>query len=1313
MSDPVPKIKSTVGKLTPLGVDENINSGRRVANPILTPGQPTALVERLTANAALARVKSYARTKEGKQLREIKSRMNRGKKRIPVMNNLSEYFGRVRTVDPRGRNNGRFLDNKGRILSHIAAGGRRARERQRQTNTPVTSFRDEAKRRVRDFRARNNTIIQKDRLGKNTSRNRLSKDYVTRLNEIRGMIVRKPALNRKLIRNRQRNTNIERIELLNSIGMASNRMVGNAAAAKRERNLDGMVEGPVRHGKYFVTRNATTRRRVRAIDVDSEIAGYLAMPIYLDGTKIRAMGVAHMNQSVPVNFGGPQPSVRNKRNDDVSYLTEDLSDMMDQFISLYISGESHSKLKSRSLLFSVFAQSMKDYMAICQDAVVECRKALRPVRRKYSGYERGNLFSASESPLARGILATQSEAGISRLNSRATKLQKIGLKLPQEVSCTSPNHSKIFAYDGSVVCVSHDMLSPLQDVYKAAKERLRLTQAGKFAKVTRDTDKDVVAIRSLYGDLLIKRNILLYTYLDSLTDSLLHRNPNVRLNPLVREYMYEYKKKKNYRNAFRLRFEQYGGWDIRSSMTKEMGMGYKYSEPDLRDQYWRPSLRSFGKKGVNMYWIQFLREIYDWKRISNILSVASQTRKSFPNKFKNNVNPKSLDFKASLVNIENRLGPNLGVTEYGYTITNAQLVNPMNVTPWTPSYHRFGRSWYVGDYSEGERFQLPFGGYNEYSAPPDEQREQGLSGEALDLYLNQALTNVCQVEKGSEGRYTHIKTGGVGNMAPSMAFKTFQKLRLYSVGSKSFTAPLVWSEEDLMDEAQSQTISWMGPSLKWSILNAAGLVAGTRHPEWQERVVDSIVPEGMPSISTNRALALSRTIEQGSAQLYRSNIRNTNSSVEVNHYPSNLIDRQFKYVGPSLSKTTKGSKPKELYYLNLNTEAEASKRDQKLRMNRNFQRKARITAHNVGQTELGKLGFGLCTDPRSQCKGVRTNKNARNISHERDLKSLTESVFLIDSQIFCDVDDNQALYAHYAGNTNVTDAAYMGKSNRVPCRLPIDTTKRGGKTLMQAGKRGVNVLQADAQSGIAGIMSRIKENVLIPLFYGNQIISYYHFDDLMRRFLKTTEPLRNNSRTSAIQLNKLMDRPEMSDLMEALQYYLLIYIGESPSEAAKTVVRLTRFRKFNQNELAKYETTRMLRVLGNQGIMTKPVFTKAMAQLIVSKERESGLTLMQVDAEIERLKAQINEKPGFFESIKRGIMEAVGMRTPEFERKLTKENRNMGIGKQTAGGTLGAKLSKDTSGFSLTRKTGERKMGLTGASDRKFFKKPYLQGVLK
>ena len=167
MSDPVPKIKSTVGKLTPLGVDENINSGRRVANPILTPGQPTALVERLTANAALARVKSYARTKEGKQLREIKSRMNRGKKRIPVMNNLSEYFGRVRTVDPRGRNNGRFLDNKGRILSHIAAGGRRARERQRQTNTPVTSFRDEAKRRVRDFRARSNSIRIRHQLCRN------------------------------------------------------------------------------------------------------------------------------------------------------------------------------------------------------------------------------------------------------------------------------------------------------------------------------------------------------------------------------------------------------------------------------------------------------------------------------------------------------------------------------------------------------------------------------------------------------------------------------------------------------------------------------------------------------------------------------------------------------------------------------------------------------------------------------------------------------------------------------------------------------------------------------------------------------------------------------------------------------------------------------------------------------------------------------------------------------------------------------------------------------------------------------------------
>ena len=1265
--------------------NERLNNGERTVGPRETANSNNA-------HLALNKVKKYEKSVDGAQQSRIKNRMDRRVPRSQFDNLVERVTGTVRTVTPRKVNS--TTNNYGRSLEKLIKGAGRAKLRIKNAYDPVEDTIKKSKNAVRKIRQEMNNYTTSNNY------NEKIKKIVTDLPKNRNKI-----LEDKVKKNESFDLDADRIRRLDRMGLASNEMVGYASELERRKNA-GMLSAPKRHGKYFVTRNLTSRKKVRAIDIDSEIAGYLAMPIHLDEAKIRAVGVAHMNQSVPLNFGRPQPSIRNKRNNDTTYLTEDLDNIMTRFLLLYMSGESHSKLKSRSLLFSVFAQSMKDYMAICRDAVVECRKALRPVRREYHSYDPDNLVSAAASEVAREIRNKISETGVSRADPLKDKLIKMGATIPSNAACEDKTKSKIFLFDGSITCVSPGMLSPLPSEYNDAKKRLRIENAEKFAKVTRNTDKNVVAIRSLYGDVLIKRNILLYTYLDSLSDTLLHRNPNVRLNPLVREYMVMRYEGNNHKNAFRLRFEKYGGW-IQSSMRK--GPSYKYSEPDIREQYWRPSLRSFGKKGINMYWIQFLREIYDWKRVSNVSSVASQIRTSSPNTFKANNDPSSLNFRASLRDINSRLGKNLGVTEYGYTITTTQLKNPMNVVPWTPSYHRFGRSWYVSDYSESDSLQLPFGGYNEYSAPPSEQSEQGLSGEALDVYLNMALTNVCQVEKGSKGRYTHITTGGIGNMPPGRALTTFSKLRLYSVGSHTLSAPLVWNEENILTPEKPQNINWMGPSLQWSILNAAGLVAGTRHPGWRDVMKE--VQDGRhdsPFINADQVMNKSRVIEKASAQMYFNNISNKNKSITVSYYPSDILNKKYKVEGSSFLKITRGSKPKNIFYADPRQQ-KIKNRDLRLRTNREFQKSARITAHNVGQIGLNKVGYGLCADPRARCKNVRTNENNKNRSHEQDKKSLADAVFMIDSQIFCDVDDDQAFYAHFAGNSTITDAAYTKNSNRVPCRLPVDTTKRGGRTLLQSGKRGVEMLQSDAESGIAGLMERMKENVLMPLFYGNQIISYYHFDDLMKRFLKNTAPLQRNGRTSAAQLNTLLDRPDMSDLMESLQYYLLLYIGESPSNAARKVVQLTRFRKFDQNELAKYDTARMLRVLGERGIMSKPAFTKVISQLIVSRDRKDGLTLMQVDAEIARLREQINERPKFFEEIKRSIAKGLGItrtaeslgiiKSREFETKLTKQNSNMGLGKFTAGGIISSKLRNDTSN------SGQRKAGLTKLSDREIYKK--------
>lgn len=1232
---------------------DNLSKGERVVG---------RRKERLNASVALNQAKEYRRSVEGQHRALIQRRRDAGK--VPtLLNDLlqSPIFGTTQTVSPRQVENN-ITNNSGVRLDAITDGRKAINDLVKSKG--IQEGMAQSKSSVKNVRMLKNRIINQRRRGTDAISNLAllaQKDHINQT----AKTARMDAFRAKVKLNTDLSYNKNRYKIQKSVGQASNRNIG-ALYRLENRGDGGMVSAPTRHGSYFTRRNKISKKKKRAIDIDSEMAGYLAMPIHLDDTKIRTVGVAHMDQAVPLNLGRPQPVVRDKRETDITYLTEDLDKIMDTFLELYTSGESYAKLKSRSLLFSVFAESMKSYMKICEGAVVECRKALRPVRRTYPRYnaDKNFVYGSANGGVAKEIRNKILTTGTKRSNTLERKLEKMGAEIPSEVQCNPITDVKVFTSIGSLECVDPDILSPIQDTYKIARNALQRDSATKYVTVMSHTDKNVMAIRSIYGDVLIKRNILLYTYLDGLTDTLLHRNPNIPLHPLVQREIVS--KDGNPLNAYRHRFEKFGGW---SHASYKKGVSRKYSEPDVRDKYWRPSLRSFGKKGVDMSWIQFLREIYDWKRLTNVRTVASLMY--------DNTSAQRNDIRKDLRLIQSRLGGNLGVTEYGYAITKLQLVNPLNVVPWTPSYHKFGRSWYVSDYSESDEFQLPFGGYNEYSAPSDERQNQGLSGEALDIYLNQALTNICQVEKGSKGRYTHIRTGGISKMGHPKLIQLFTKLRSYSIGSKTFTAPIVWQEGELTVNS-IPGVKYMGPSLQWSILNAVGLVAGTRHNKWNT-IIDIIerTPLANSTISTVNASELARKIEQESAKLYVNNINSVDSSIPIIQYPSNLLNRKYKAKGTALVKTVKGSRPGGMFYPNL-VDAKVSKRSVYLTGSRNAMQKARVSAHDVGQGGLIEIGLGLCADPRAPCANVRKNANSRNTSHEIDEKSLAENTFLIDSQIFCDVDSTQAFYAHYAGNSTITDSEYTEKSNRVPCRLPVNTSVRGGQAQLQRGRSAVQVLQGDARSGLPGLISRIKENVLIPLFKGNQIISYYHFDDLMKRFLITTAPYRSNSKTSAIELNKLMDRPDMIDLMESLQYYLLIYIGESPIKAAERVVRLTRFRKFNQSEIAKYETTRMLRVLGDAGIMSKPVFTKVMTQLIASHNRKDGLTLLQVDTEIAKLKANLQEKPGFLEKIKRKIINGLGGQGIMMGRNrwITERSRNMGT-TTSEGNRLGQDLMRN------------------------------------
>ena len=275
-----------------------------------------------------------------------------------------------------------------------------------------------------------------------------------------------------------------------------------------------------------------------------------------------------------------------------------------------------------------------------------------------------------------------------------------------------------------------------------------------------------------------------------------------------------------------------------------------------------------------------------------------------------------------------------------------------------------------------------------------------------------------------------------------------------------------------------------------------------------------------------------------------------------------------------------------------------------------------VTGHDVQYRFLRAIGFGLTSnyDPHS-----RKNRDAQQTSD--DLDQLSDNVLLVDGEIHSTTDDPLRLPYRFAGAGAVISADYRGTVDQVPRRLPV-SEKHAAGARRQADALA-DKLFADSTAGLSGLVARIRENVIQPMFAGGQMLRYFHFHDLMMRYMSMTKSMR--ATMTAESVDEFLDDPVMGDVMESLYYYILCYMGKPRAEAIDRlrVLRIMRTTRKGRDTLLTIATD--LRLLGDAGLMSKKTFDTIAKHLVATemKDNKVKMSSRNVQLQLKAIKANV------------------------------------------------------------------------------------------
>ena len=617
--------------------------------------------------------------------------------------------------------------------------------------------------------------------------------------------------------------------------------------------------------------------------------------------------------------------------------------------------------------------------------------------------------------------------------------------------------------------------------------------------------------------------------------------------------------------------------------------------------------------------------MYDSRRVENVRSNLRIVNR----KKKKNV---SMTPEEVLNNFKNlNLGDNLGVTCYGYTC------NPLDPTaPWSPSYHRFGRSWFCSDVDTNE-FQLPFGCYNDRCAPPVKsmshpnyhQSNSGtdpsrIRGELEVITVNNICTNVLQkaLKYGTQGRFGHVRTAykgqTIGKMTPSEVFNTFTEVRQATGPFENMTTTpykVILGRDDKFEFVSNI-------SNKTTIPHQMAILSG---PELEVSILHSI----SAAKTTNTSL-----------QIFKNQIP---TKMNLSNVPD--IYNEYENMSNSISKKEKS----ELIY-NINKLKSNTDRAKELRKhlqgisnqwNSSVLGAKKVTGYNMNYSKLKGFGAGL----------KRTSKDLK-----RDSETLDENFMMIDGDIFtnCNPKIDYLMYGGSERALGITKKFVQTDTLKVPVvplRLPLNVRHGSYNQIRKRSYMMFNSLLNDATSGVAGLVSRQMQNVCIPIFQSGSLMKGTHFNDLMNRFLSTIK----NTEEKGESLQKVIESPQLYNILKCLQFYIYLHVGLTTREALTEIAKYQSRRNAKSLQYDMFTLATKLRLLGNSGPMSKKMFQKIVRQYILTSEKDDFMQPEEVRTEIEELQDKLVSFKVFGKRISRQAF------LPSFLGGKQRANKSMGV----------------------------------------------------
>jgi hypothetical protein len=650
------------------------------------------------------------------------------------------------------------------------------------------------------------------------------------------------------------------------------------------------------------------------------------------------------------------------------------------------------------------------------------------------------------------------------------------------------------------------------------------------------------------------------------------------------------------------------------------------------DLLWNEKLRSFGRSGPQDYWIQLLREMYDSRRVENI---RSKLRILNSKQKKNN----ALTSNEVFTKFKNlNLGDNLGVTCYGYTC------NPRDRSaPWSPSYHRLGRSWFCTDINKDE-YQLPFGCYSDRCAPPHlpishpnyNSSNSGtapsrIKGDLELITVNNICTTILQKESkfGTQGRFGHVKTAykgqRIGKMSPVEVLKAFTMIR--EAYDDRFSMYTTASFEIKMGASRNRNNVSMqivqGPELEHSVLlarNTLGVNVANENNINENQVQTRVYHEiNAGPISYKNYENLSSNISRKSAR--------KNDELEYNI-------NKLKNGG---NKKGSGNKNGRLVKLR-----EYLLRGSANEWNTNKIGPKKVTGHNLDLSKFKNMGAGL----KLSSKDVK-----------RDTETLDENFMMIDGDIFTGCSQNES-YLLYGGSERalgitkkfITNANDNTQKPVVPLIVPVNPNHGSYPQVKKRSAIMFDNLLNDSTSGVTGLVNRQMQNVCMPLFKSGSMLKGTHFNDLMGRFLEAV----GNLEIQGANLEVKLQSPKLYNIMKCLQFYLYLHVGMSTQEALTEIAKYQARRNAKDVQRDMYILSTKLRLLGNTGPMPKKMFQKIVRQYLLVSKNNNYMQPESVQSEINELENKLSSFKIFGKRFARQSF------LPSFMGGVQKANNKMG-----------------------------------------------------